>query len=296
MKNTKIVLTIAIPTYNRCEYLKELLPTVIEQVNKLGVNSENIEILISDNASTDSTSEYVSIYTDPRISYYCNEVNIGGDKNFIECVRRAKGKYVWLFGDDEILLNNALSTIFDIVNRADPVLITVGNGRYGDINKTRTFEDYSAFLCHVLKAQPNYLIANTLITSNIFAKDVFDLEVATRYLNTNYGHMYAIVGNLSKGGKVHLSIENIFKVRDQRAPFSTKLRFLRFKLVGYLWQLGRIYKDSPVEHYCYRFLIECIIDDMFFKVPRMLFSETNYNKYFNFIRKCYRIVKGKGNK
>ena len=53
---SNLILSICIPTYNRVGLLKESINAIIEQKNTFDIN--NIEIVISDNASTDGTKEY----------------------------------------------------------------------------------------------------------------------------------------------------------------------------------------------------------------------------------------------
>ena len=53
-------LSICIPTYNRAEYLKEALDSIIKQIND--TNRDKVEICISDNASEDNTKELIENY------------------------------------------------------------------------------------------------------------------------------------------------------------------------------------------------------------------------------------------
>lgn len=109
------VLSLCFPTYNRgwCikEQIKRLQSCPLEIIDK-------IEILISDNCSTDDTQEIVehAISQGFVCTYIRNETNLGMDGNFVSCFRKAKGKYVWLLGDDDIILINSLKKI---VNQLD---------------------------------------------------------------------------------------------------------------------------------------------------------------------------------
>ncbi|HZQ42551.1 MAG TPA: glycosyltransferase family 2 protein [Acidobacteriaceae bacterium] len=102
----KPLLTIAIPTYNRSRYLRELLSVLHEQV----VKQPDVELIISDNASPDDTSAVVAEFQQRGLSvrYMRNAENIGADANFLQCFAEARGKYFWLFGDDDVLLPGAL--------------------------------------------------------------------------------------------------------------------------------------------------------------------------------------------
>ena len=101
------ILTLAIPTYNRAANLELLLRTLAPQL----AAEPAVELLISDNASPDSTEALVRslIAEGLRCRYLRNAHNIGADPNFLQCYREARGKYVWIFGDDDLLLPGALS-------------------------------------------------------------------------------------------------------------------------------------------------------------------------------------------
>lgn len=100
-------LSICIPTYNRASYLDECLNSIISQVN------DNIEIVISDNASTDDTKEIISKYQKifPNIIYHRWLKNMGFDKNILKVVEIATGDYCWLMGSDDALGQNAIKKI-----------------------------------------------------------------------------------------------------------------------------------------------------------------------------------------
>ena len=78
---------------------------------------DKIEILISDNCSTDDTQQIVeeAIQGGFSCTYIRNEINLGMDGNFVSCFRKASGKYVWLLGDDDIIIPNALRKIVDFL-------------------------------------------------------------------------------------------------------------------------------------------------------------------------------------
>jgi len=105
-----IVLSICIPTYNRSKFLIECLNSVLNSVLD---HKDNIEIIISDNASTDDTFDIVSKLKleHPWIRYHRNDINIGGERNFRFAAALARGKYIWIFGDDDVMEVDAASKV-----------------------------------------------------------------------------------------------------------------------------------------------------------------------------------------
>lgn len=114
------ILTIAIPTYNRLDKLKVSLMKILNCTK----GHDEIEIFVSDNASTDGTKEYVEIIQkeNSNLKYYRNAANLGLDGNFLNCFRKAQGKYLWMFSDDDSLLENAVETVLHVVEQ-NPVMI-----------------------------------------------------------------------------------------------------------------------------------------------------------------------------
>jgi glycosyltransferase involved in cell wall biosynthesis len=90
------LVTIAIPTYNRADsYLPQALRCALDQTY------QNLEIIVSDNASTDRTKTLATSIADPRIRYIRHETNIGPTNNINSCIERAKGKYLLILHDDD---------------------------------------------------------------------------------------------------------------------------------------------------------------------------------------------------
>ena len=108
-----ILLSIIIPTYNRCDFLKECLKSVEKEIQKIP-KPETIELIISDNASTDSTKEMLK-NNFPNITYFCNERNVGVEENVDRCFKYAQGKYTYILSDDDILLPGSLKRIMEVI-------------------------------------------------------------------------------------------------------------------------------------------------------------------------------------
>ena len=92
------LVSIGIPTYNRADgFLKQALQSAVNQTYG------NIEIIVSDNCSTDHTEDLVNEFSDSRIKYIKHNNNIGANNNFNFCVNSAKGDYFLLLHDDDLI-------------------------------------------------------------------------------------------------------------------------------------------------------------------------------------------------
>ncbi|MEN8907402.1 MAG: glycosyltransferase family 2 protein [Clostridiales bacterium] len=109
MNNIK--LTIGIPVYNGERFIKKTLDSITDQL----IDDEYmLEIVISDNASTDKTAEIIFSYKNNYkylIKYFKNERNMGYDKNIDLVIQRSEGQSVWLLGCGDLLLPGVLDYI-----------------------------------------------------------------------------------------------------------------------------------------------------------------------------------------
>jgi glycosyltransferase involved in cell wall biosynthesis len=91
------MVTIGIPTFNRATSLRRALQTALDQTYPV------IEVLVSDNASTDGTGDLVTelARSHDRLRYLRQAENVGAVANFWTLVDAARGEYfVWLADDD----------------------------------------------------------------------------------------------------------------------------------------------------------------------------------------------------
>ncbi len=108
------LLTVAVPTYNRAAYLDLCLGKLVAQASEEG---DAVEIVVSDNASDDGTQSVIQKYRSawPALRAVRNGENIGSDRNIAQCFGLARGRYVLIFGDDDVLLPGALPRILRVL-------------------------------------------------------------------------------------------------------------------------------------------------------------------------------------
>lgn len=106
------LVSICIPTFNRAGCLKETIESIINQPEFI---SELVEIVISDNASTDDTKEMCESYKIyPNFHYYRNRINVR-DKNFPIALSKASGKLRKLNNDTFVLQQGSLEKLCYLV-------------------------------------------------------------------------------------------------------------------------------------------------------------------------------------
>lgn len=116
------ILSICIPTYNRADILRDTL----EHYTSCEEFDDDVEIIISDNTSTDHTqavcAEFTAKYKNVR--YYRNTQNVR-DENFIIVQNYAKGLYIKLMNDNIYMPNEALRSMKNVIRSNRGTMIPV---------------------------------------------------------------------------------------------------------------------------------------------------------------------------
>jgi len=123
---TKPLLTVGIPTWNRCDDLRVAIDSVLSQLTE--DLCTQIEILISDNASTDSTQHVLSEYKAKHpglFSVHRNAENIGFSRNVDMLFRRAQGEFVLILSDDDALEPDAIHEVLCVLKEHGTIDIMV---------------------------------------------------------------------------------------------------------------------------------------------------------------------------
>lgn len=119
------LVSIGIPTYNRLATLRRTVQSALAQ------DYGNLEIVVSDNASTDGTQAFCEEVRarDPRVRYIRQPVNLGAVANFHEALNRSTGEFfMWLADDDWI--DASYVTACAAVLRDPRYALVAGTARY----------------------------------------------------------------------------------------------------------------------------------------------------------------------
>ncbi len=105
------LITIGIPTYNRSMWLEQSIASCLQQTYP------NIEVVVSDNASTDDTSVMIKRLNDPRIQYIRHNKPLPPYVNWNSCWKNVNSQYMTYLSDDDLLEPTFLSTLMEEVHR-----------------------------------------------------------------------------------------------------------------------------------------------------------------------------------
>jgi glycosyltransferase involved in cell wall biosynthesis len=119
------VLTVVIPTFHRPKELTVAIASIADQLD--ATLDGKVEIIVSDNGSGLEKhallKQLAAQY--PSLSYYMHLNNEGGPFQICSAPHRARGRWTWVFGDDDALEAGGLAPIIDILEREQPGFLTL---------------------------------------------------------------------------------------------------------------------------------------------------------------------------
>lgn len=208
-------LSICVPTYNRATLLPETIESIITSIERSS-SSEEIEIIISDNASTDNTHEVIKQLQEsyPFIKSRKNVVNVI-DENFFLVSGAASGKFFWIFSDDDLMEPVAIDVVLAELRKGYNLLIL----NYSLWNNDFTEEVWASrykFTSDLVFTDANFLLkkfgtgiqylSSVVIRKDIFFRDrKYDYKQLHKYGNSFLYAVYVGIKNdcfakyLSKG-------------------------------------------------------------------------------------------------
>lgn len=151
------ILSICIPTYNRAQLLRECLESIA-----VSRRVDEIAVTISDNASTDDTSDVVDGFRGrlPALIYHRGDSLIDAHLNFRCAAELASTPFVWIFGDDDQLQPAAIeSVLLALESGAEALVLNAAvfdkdmrqaiKSRLLPINSDVTFDDRNRLLAQL---------------------------------------------------------------------------------------------------------------------------------------------------
>lgn len=240
--------SVIIPTYNQQEYIANTIESALAQDYK------NLEIIIADDKSTDNTGKICkeAIKNDPRLKYYCNDVNQGRVANYHKALYSyASGDYaVNLDGDDLFIDNTFISRSmqhFDSANKQGPVLLVACKKMvtkkteiliYHKISEETQVIDGVDFVINIFnKYQFSHLTTiyhrETAINCNFYSLPIQSTDIDSILRMALYGNVIIynkIVAqwnetdsNISQNYNINLSLENLLWIESVSQALKTRV-------------------------------------------------------------------------
>ncbi len=158
--NEEQLISIYIPTHNRSALLFRAVQSVLKQTYK------NLEILISDDASSDDTQEICEklMASDARIKYLRNETVQGACVARNNAIHSARGYFITGLDDDDEFEENRLAS-----------LVKAWDDRYSFLCTNFYDETDGRLSRHYLQLFDKKISKDTLMYSNVASNQIFTL-------------------------------------------------------------------------------------------------------------------------
>jgi len=209
MTTSRPTLTIAVPTYNRAAYLSLQLEQLGRERSGLE-EPQQVELLVSDNCSPDETRSVVEAASSGglQLRYLRNTANIGSDRNIAQCFNEARGRYVLIMGDDDLLVDGVLVQLIRLLQDTTPGVVLLRPFGYdqdfraecpGSEGEWITYRDAGSFL---LRAGAHI----TLISACVIRKELLEPLNATQFVGGNLVQVHLVLRAIMKS-EVNVSFE-----------------------------------------------------------------------------------------
>lgn len=202
------ICSICIPTWNRASYLETLLASIVSQ--PVFTSGNKIELVISDNASTDSTRQVVEkykyLYSD-KIIYLRHDEKVSAMKNFYSTFSAANGLFLKLCNDTCEFVSNSLEEMIEFIENKRqnaPTLFFLNQGKNNPV------------LCHTVndfvKSASYY--STWSASFGLWKQDLVYLKYFQEKEASQIAQTYILLKLLADGKNICINDKVLFKVAD----------------------------------------------------------------------------------
>lgn len=245
-----IKLTVGIPTYNRREYLADSLRSVLMQ---LGPYKDVVEVLVSDNHSELPAEDIVKALSaeyDYPVRYVYQPENIGMEPNFRYVIENARGEYIHVMSDDDIVMPFFYPTFMPYILSGTYGMLSTDNIAGAVGSSIVGYNPHAGMTAELIEVSAEEYIKkamfrNGLISTVIFNKGVWDaapagIDYSRYYLYQTLAH--ELLGTLKFGKPcVVCTFPMVFLRTEVGISYSDE------KYDSYILGILALYKDLDAE-------------------------------------------------
>lgn len=228
MQNIRV--SVVVVTYNSSKYVLETLESIKEQ------DYPNIELIVSDDCSTDNTFELVNQWIEENNHCFCRALSVQTEKNGGICVnynrglKEVRGEWVKYIAGDDILMPNCISTFVSYLNKSKDKIMICGLVRFSESLRNAGVRILPlAFNAMSVKGQEEFFVKN----GTIIPGPTLFLETETLRKNGGFEECYPFIEDyplcmkyLSKG--YHINLVNDYLIYYRVYPESVSRSNTRF--------------------------------------------------------------------
>jgi len=221
MKNKNFV-TVLINSYNGEKTIYQAIKSALSQTYK------NYEILIIDDASTDSTINIIKKFKNKKIRLYRNKKNVGLGKSRVLAQSKIQGEYVCILDQDDIWNKNKIKSQLKLFLKDKKVgLVATGYKLIDKNNKIISLENKY----YDMKNFINYLsFKNIFAHSTIMYKTKYAKSVGWYSNKLIYAQDYDLTVNILKKYEFRFLKNILVKIRTNHTSMTQSYAFWRIKV------------------------------------------------------------------
>ncbi len=250
-------LSICIPTYNRGKFLDEALASIAGQRGL-----EHVELVISDNASSDETSAVVAGWRDKlpcTLNYFRWGNNQGADANFLHVIDIAQGEFCWLLGSDDKLADGAVAALLPFLG--DTSILLADYDLYASdlrtlIQRRKTLScepgakfrltnatEFQRYLSHAHELSSLFAYISTLIVRK---RDWDAVKTRSEFMGSAWIHVTKALEMFGEGGELTYVGQTLILNRSGNDSFLEEVGFIRRMLIDldYMRICDQIFADK----------------------------------------------------
>ncbi|MDE5820304.1 MAG: glycosyltransferase [Lachnospiraceae bacterium] len=170
-----MLFSICIYTYNQIEILRKNISEIVKYPG------DDIEIVVSDNCSTDPIREMLLSFHDSRIKYYRTTENRGIDGNILNALRCCKGEYIFLFRTKDQIIAEKIDDVLRTIKSHPSAAFFLFSAK-DEQNKIRMKLKNKVFLQgRDAETMHNKLLVHP--SGQIYKRSCLRLELYEKYIN-----------------------------------------------------------------------------------------------------------------
>jgi glycosyltransferase involved in cell wall biosynthesis len=133
------LLSVCVTTYNRARWLAHSLPLILRQTAPY---RDMVEVLVCDNASQDDTAAIATKFRHhSHFTYHRNRENIGMLRNLGASCDQARGHYVWVIGDDDLMVEGTIERVLGAITKHPETELVYTNYAYTRFDRPEELAD-----------------------------------------------------------------------------------------------------------------------------------------------------------
>lgn len=276
MDNRSIILTIAIPTYNRPDFIKKSVRSILPQL------TNNVCLVVYDNCSSIPVRNLFNENELSKFSIVRNHVNIGGDANILRCIESVESGWCWVLGDDDTISLDAIDIIMETIHE-NPEVCYINFGNNNNV-KTQGLDELLSHWNHIGTFGHSYFISRCLFNMNKLKNSIIYYY---QFLSSQIGQIAMVIKYIEHNAHEFCLFSKRELVYENSYPEWSMLDFIYNSsiLIDKFYYIKKVIQKNIIKNLCHEYF-------RFIALSKCSYSSKLYALIFIFKRiGLYQIIR-----